>query len=76
MNWSILEFMSQERLHANKIQFIPKVEKIEKLDGFFGHKEIEANGFEVRDAHGRVLKLGYENVCVMLNSEKITLLPK
>ena len=66
----------QERLHANKIQFIPKVEKIEKLDGFFGHKEIEANGFEVRDAQGRVLKLGYENVCVILNSEEIMLIPK
>ena len=66
----------QERLHDNKIEFIPKVERIEKLDGFFGHKEIEANGFEVRDAHGRVLKLGYENVCVILNSEEIMLLPK
>ena len=66
----------QERLHANKIQFMPKVEKIEKLDGFFGHKEIEANGFEVRDAQGRVLKLGYENVCVILNSEEIMLIPK
>ncbi|MDC1365324.1 M14 family zinc carboxypeptidase, partial [Algibacter sp.] len=66
----------QERLHDNNIQFIPKVEKIEKLDGFFGHKEIEANGFEVRDAQGRVLKLGYENVCVILNSEEIILIPK
>ena len=66
----------QERLHANKIEFIPKVERIEKLDGFFGHKEIEANGFEVRDAQGRVLKLGYENVCVILNSEEIMLIPK
>ena len=66
----------QERLHDNKIEFIPKVERIEKLDGFFGHKEIEANGFEVRDALGRVLKLGYENVCVILNSEEIMLLPK
>jgi len=55
---------------------MPKVEKIEKLDGFFGHKEIEANGFEVRDAQGRVLKLGYENVCVILNSEEIMLIPK
>ena len=66
----------QERLHDNKIKFMPKVEKIEKLDGFFGHKEIEANGFEVRDAQGRVLKLGYENVCVILNSEEIMLIPK
>ena len=66
----------QERLNDNKIEFIPKVEKIEKLDGFFGHKEIEANGFEVVDAHGKLLKLGYENVCVILNNEEIMLLSK
>ena len=26
------------------IEFIPKVEKIEDLSGFFGHKEINAQG--------------------------------
>jgi len=66
----------QERLIDNKIEFIPKVEKIENLDGFYGHREIEANGFEVLDARGKLLKLGYENVCVILNSEEIMLLSK
>ena len=66
----------QERLIDNKIELIPKVEKIEKLDRFFGHKEIEANNSEVLDAHGKLLKLGHENVCVILNNEEIMLLSK
>ena len=66
----------QERLNQNKVEFIPKVEKIEKLDGFYGHKEIDANGFEVLGVHGKLLKKGYENVFVILNNEKIMLLSK
>ena len=66
----------QERLNENKIEFIPKVEKIEKLDGFFGHKEIQANGSDVLNAKGKLLKLDYENVFVILNNEKMMLLSK
>ncbi|PWH82419.1 peptidase M14 [Algibacter marinivivus] len=66
----------QERLNSNKVEFVPKIEKIEKLKDFFGHKEIDAKGFEVFNASGNPLKLGYENVCVILNNEKILLLSK
>ena len=66
----------QERLIEDKVQFIPKIEKIEKLNHFYGHKEIDAKGFEVLNAQGKLLKIGYENVCVILNSEKTMLLSK
>ncbi|WP_298496350.1 M14 family zinc carboxypeptidase [uncultured Algibacter sp.] len=66
----------QERLVNEKIEFIPKVEKIEKLDGFFGHKEIDAKGFRVLNDQGKKLEIGYANVFVILNNEKILLLSK
>ena len=66
----------QEKLIDQKVEFIPKVEKIEKLANFFGHREIDAKGFEVYDNDGQLLKINYENVCVILNNEKISLLPK
>lgn len=66
----------QEKLINNKVEFIPKVEKVEKLDDFFGHREIDAKGFKVFDNNKQSLKIGYENVLVILNNEKISLLPK
>jgi hypothetical protein len=66
----------QEILKENRVEFLPKVVKIEKLEHLFGHKEIDANGHEVLDADGELLKIDYENVCVILNNEKILLFPK
>jgi len=66
----------QERLIGRQIAFIPKIENIEKLNGFYGHKEINANGSSVFGASGEALKLGYENVFVILNNEKLSLLSK
>ncbi|WP_396601148.1 M14 family zinc carboxypeptidase [Algibacter sp. R77976] len=66
----------QERLIENEIKFIPKVEKIEPLKGIYAHQEIDAKGSEVFDAERKALKIGYENVFVILNNEKILLLPK
>ena len=66
----------QERLIDNKIEFIPKVEKIEKLDSYFGHKEIEANEFEVYNNEGQLLKVNNENVFVIINNEKKSLISK
>ncbi|MEC3908012.1 M14 family zinc carboxypeptidase [Tamlana sp. 2201CG12-4] len=62
-----------EKLSDNIIEFIPEVVKIEKLDNFFGHREIEAQGYEVYNGEGGVLVEGSENVFVMLNNEKILL---
>lgn len=66
----------QEKLIDGKISFIPTVEKIGDLDGFFGHRIIEAHGEAVFDAYGKPLKVNNENVCVMLKNENISLLPK
>ncbi len=66
----------QEKLIDKVIEFIPKIEKIEKLDTYFGHKEFDANGLEVFDEYNSFVKVGSENVFVILNNEKITLLVK
>jgi hypothetical protein len=65
-----------ETLIDGKIVFVPKVEKIEKLDSYFGHKEIDAKHSEVLNASGELLKVNNEIVFVILNNEKISLLPK
>ncbi|WP_142786005.1 M14 family zinc carboxypeptidase [Changchengzhania lutea] len=64
----------QEKIKEGKIEFIPKVEKIGNLDGYYGHREIDANESEVLDKNGNWLKIGNENVCVILNNEKTSLL--
>jgi hypothetical protein len=66
----------KEELKNNQIEFIPRVEKIEKLDNFFGHKEIDAKGFEVLNEENKVLEVGNENVFVTINNEIFSLLLK
>lgn len=66
----------QEKLVDNRIEFLPKVDKIEKLDTFFGHKEFDAKGLEVLDGEGMDLQVGNENVFVIINNEKLSLLLK
>lgn len=66
----------QEKLIANKIQFIPKIDKIENLDACFAHKLIEANKFEVHDSDGGLLKTDCETNYIIMNNEKIPLMPK
>ncbi len=66
----------QEKLKDGKIEFVPKVEKIDKLNGFFGHKEFNANGNKVFNKDNRGLKTGHENDCVIINNEIISLLLK
>ncbi|KAA5825613.1 peptidase M14 [Algibacter amylolyticus] len=66
----------QERLIDNKVKFIPKIEKIEKLNAFYGHKEIDAKGVAIYNGEGGELEIGYENVFVILNNEKLLLLSK
>ena len=69
-------FLFQEKLINAKIEFIPKVIKIENLNGIYGHREFDAKGFEVFEISGQTIKVNYENVFVILNNEKISLLMK
>ena len=66
----------QERLIGNKVEFMPKVVKIEKLKENFGHIEIDAKGFKVFGDSNLAVDLGYENVFVIINNEKIALFSK
>lgn len=67
--------MFQEKLVNGKIEFIPKVEKIGDLSGFFGHKELDAKGLRVQDANSKFIKVNNENDFVVINYEKISLFP-
>ena len=63
----------KEVLKAGKLEFIPFVEIISKLDEFYGHKEIDAEGDLVRDAKNLELKVAHENDFVLVNYKKIPL---
>ena len=69
-------FQFQERLVVEKIEFIPKVLKIEKLENYFGHREINAEGNKLLGADNEAIEIDYENVCVILNNEEISLISK
>lgn len=69
-----LSFQYQEKLFNNRIHFVPILEKIGKLDTYFGHKEYNANGNHVLGSKLRPLKQGFENVFVLINNEKYSLL--
>ncbi len=66
----------KETLIDNKIQFLPRIEKIDNLNGFFAHKYIEANNLQVLGQDLKPINEGYENVFVMINFKKISLILK
>ncbi|MDN3667133.1 M14 family zinc carboxypeptidase [Algibacter miyuki] len=66
----------QEKLINDRIEFLPKIDKIENLNGFYGHKEFDAKGLAVQGVDGNNVQLGYENVFVIINNEKTSLLLK
>lgn len=60
----------QEKLIDGEVNFIPKIEKIEKLDVFFAHRYIKANGSVVLDEKNKPVIVGYENDFVSINNAK------
>lgn len=66
----------QETLVNDKIEFIPRVERIEDLTDFYGHKEFDARNNRIRAIDNLPLAVGYENDFVIINNEKISLLVK
>ena len=64
----------QEKLVANKLHFVPKIEKIEKLQGFYGHKELNASFGKVLSNNHDNIQIGSENDFVWINNEKYSLL--
>ncbi|WP_299523322.1 M14 metallopeptidase family protein [Winogradskyella sp.] len=64
-----------ERLNGRTIDFVSIVEAISKLDDFFGHSEIDANGQIVKNGDNTEIKVTNENDFVLINNEKIVLKP-
>jgi hypothetical protein len=68
-------FQYKEVLVDNEIKFSPEIVKISKLDDFFGHLEIDADGKTVKSPQNLELKVANENDFVLINNEKISLKP-
>ncbi|WP_179347774.1 M14 family zinc carboxypeptidase [Winogradskyella pacifica] len=58
-----------------KLQFVPVVVEVAKLNNKYGHKEIEANGFLVETEENSELIINSENDFVIVNNERISLKP-
>ncbi len=65
----------KEELKRDRVIFTPTVERISKLNDFFGHKEIDANGGEVFNKDGKHIYVGNEIDCVVINNVHLTILP-
>ena len=64
----------QEKLVEKVIHFVPIIEKLSDLEGFFGHKEIDAKGAVVLNSKNKKIEVGNEIDFVMINNEKIMLM--
>ncbi|TBV26725.1 peptidase M14 [Meridianimaribacter sp. CL38] len=75
VNGEILDIAIQyeERLKENSIIFVPKIQKISKLENFYAHREINANNSKVLDAKNGTLKVESENDFVLINNQKTSL---
>lgn len=65
----------KERLETEGITFLPIVEVISDLKDFFGHREFDAKGALLKTMDNFELKTGNEIDFVLMNNEKITLIP-
>ena len=61
----------KEVLNHNKIDFIPVIERIENLNSYLGHKEIDAKGSVVLNEFNEAPEVSSEIDFVMLNNCKI-----
>lgn len=68
--------MYQERLIKNKIEFIPIIEKVSDLKGFYGHREMNANNNEVFGDGIKAISEGIEIDFVSIKNENTSLICK
>ncbi|MGC6430718.1 MAG: M14 family zinc carboxypeptidase [Jejuia sp.] len=71
-----IAFQFEERLIDGLLKFVPIVSKIERLNTYFAHREIDANMKVVSNLDDKALKINDENVFVKINNEKIALFSK
>lgn len=62
-----------EMLIDGKIEFVPKIEKISDLKGYYGHKEIDAKENKIFLEDNKTIKEGNEIDLVLINNKKISL---
>ena len=63
----------KEILSEGNVLFVPKIEKIERLNGFYGHRELDAKEHKVLTNDFQPIYLNYENDFVFINNEKYSL---
>lgn len=63
----------EEQLINKKVKFIPKVSKIDNLDGFFAHRYLDANGCKVLEGLDIELEIGSEIDFVIIDNVKLLL---
>ena len=63
----------QEILSEGNVLFVPKIEKIQRLNKFFGHRELDAKEHKVLTHDFQPIYLNYENDFVFINNEKYSL---
>jgi len=68
-----IAILYKEVLVGGKVDFSPRIVKFSNLDGFFGHKEINANGYKVLGGNGGALEIDSENDFVSINNELYSL---
>ncbi len=61
----------EEKLLKNQINFIPVVKKIETLQNFYAHREIDAKNASVSDTQKKSLNIGAIVDYIMINNEKV-----
>ena len=69
-----LAFQYHEELVDGKIIFKPFLEKIDKLDNFYGHIDLNVSGNKVSAPDCNNFKAGYSNDFVFINDKKYSLL--
>lgn len=74
-NFKDVAVQYREVLKSGKINFIPELVSIGDLSQYFGHKEIDADGFQLETHEKKAIYEGYENDFVLMKNEKISLLP-
>jgi len=62
-----------EKLDDDSINFIPEVVAIGNLSEFYAHNYIDAKGKTIFAEDNTQMQIGYANVFVLINNEKITL---
>lgn len=63
----------EERLKDQSIEFQPQINAIGKDLNFFGHKEIEVHGKQIKSSNSKLISIDHEIDVVLINDELLSL---